>query len=49
MEQQAGWMVSGFDAMVALGVWGVIVLAYGLWRSLGGGEQDEIRPAGPLG
>ena len=49
MEQQTGWMITGFDAMVTLGAWLVIVLAYGLWRSLGDGQQDEIRPSGPLG
>jgi hypothetical protein len=41
-------MVSGFQAMLVFAVWLVVVVAYGLIRSLGEARQDPIRPAGPL-
>jgi hypothetical protein len=42
-----GWVVTGFQSVVALWVWGVLVLLHALWRALHGPETDAIRPAGP--
>ncbi len=42
-------MISGFQAVMALWVWAVIVLLHAAWRSLlVGAEQHPIRESGPL-
>ena len=43
----AGWMIDARDAYWFLGIWGGVVLVYGLWRSRGDAPQDPIRPSGP--
>ena len=48
MEHDSGLMISGLQSIVALGTWLVVVVIYGLVRSLGGAPQDPIRPSGPL-
>ena len=45
--QAAGWIVNTTQAWVFLGIWAVVVLVYGLWRSRGEAPQDAIRPSGP--
>jgi hypothetical protein len=45
--QAAGWILTKTHAVVFLVIWGVVVLVYGLWRSLGEAKQDTIRPSGP--
>ena len=40
-------MLSGFQVVVALWAWAVVVLSHALWRSLLGPEQDPIRESGP--
>jgi hypothetical protein len=42
-----GWIITGFQTVAVLGVWGLTVLLYALWRSLHGPETDPIRPPGP--
>jgi hypothetical protein len=42
-----GWMINGFQTVVALWVWVFAVLLYAVWRSLHGPETDPIRPSGP--
>ena len=42
------WFVSAPLAWTILGIWLVVVLLYGLYRSLGKAEQDPIRKSGPL-
>jgi hypothetical protein len=48
-ESVAGWILSDNHTWWFLGVWIVVVLVYGLWRSLGEAKQDPIRPSGPMG
>lgn len=48
MEHDSGFMITGLQAMAVLGAWVVLVLVYGLLRSLGEAPQDPIRPSGPL-
>ena len=43
-----GWLLTTRDAWVFLGVWLVLVMLYGLYRSGGKADQDTIRPSGPL-
>lgn len=43
----AGWIVSGFQSIVALWVWIAIVLIHGLWRSVAKPDPDTIRSSGP--
>ncbi len=41
-------MISGFQVVMALWAWALIVLLHAAWRSLtGGAEQDPIRESGP--
>jgi hypothetical protein len=47
-EHAPGYMISGFQAMVFVGVWVGVVVVYGLVRSLGSADPDPIRPPGPL-
>jgi hypothetical protein len=47
-EAAEGFILTGSHAWWFLGAWLVLMLAYGLWRSRGRGEQDPIRPSGPL-
>ncbi len=42
-------MISGFSAMVAVAIWGGLVLIHGLYRSLLRPAPNPIRPAGPGG
>lgn len=48
-EHLAGWIITGFQYVVALWVWVAVVLLYGLWRSAARPEPDAIRPSGPTG
>jgi hypothetical protein len=43
-----GWIVDGFEAVVALWFWAVVVLLYAAWRAVQGPETDPIRPSGPV-
>jgi hypothetical protein len=45
--QATGWILTPTHARVFLGIWVVVVLVYGFWRSLGEAKQDTIRPSGP--
>ena len=40
-------MISGFQVVMALWAWAVLVLLHAAWRSLLGNEQDPIRESGP--
>ena len=40
-------MLSGFQAVLALGLWCAAVLLFGLYRSWLRPEPDPIRPSGP--
>jgi len=45
----AGWMINGFQSMVVLWCWTVLVLVHGLaYRSLRRPEPDPLRPSGPI-
>jgi len=44
----SGWIVSGFQYVVALWVWTVIVLLNGAIRSAYQPEPDPIRSSGPV-
>jgi hypothetical protein len=44
-----GWIISGFQFIVFLWIWVVVVLLGGLIRSLYRPEPDPIRPPGPIG
>ena len=46
---ETGWMINGFQSVVALWAWTGLVLLYGLWRSLGEAATDRVRPSGPIG
>ena len=39
--------LEGSRVLAALAAWGVLVLAYGLWRSVARPEPDPIRESGP--
>ena len=43
-----GWVIDGFDALIVLAFWCVLVLLYGLYRSVSKPDPNEIRPAGPV-
>jgi len=43
-----GSMISGFQAEVVLWCWVVLVLLYGLSRSVTHPDPDAIRPSGPV-
>jgi hypothetical protein len=43
-----GWVIDGFDALIVLAVWSVLVLLYGLYRSVSRPDPDEIRSSGPV-
>jgi hypothetical protein len=45
--QATGWILNPTHAWVFAGIWVVVVLAYGFWRSRGEAAQDTIRPSGP--
>jgi hypothetical protein len=45
--QATGWILTPTHATTFLVIWAVVVLVYGLWRSLGEAKQDTIRPSGP--
>jgi hypothetical protein len=47
MQFSAGWIVSGFEAVVILWAWVAIVLLHGLWRSVAKPDPDTIRSSGP--
>jgi len=42
-----GWLLSGFGTQVGLWIWVVVVLAYGLIRSVSQPNPDPLRPSGP--
>lgn len=44
---QFGWLISGFQAQIALGIWIAAVLLYGLFRSVAAPRPDTVRPSGP--
>ena len=44
-----GWLPSGFEAVLTLIAWGVLVLAYGMYRSAVRPEPGPPRPSGPTG
>lgn len=44
----AGWVIDGFQAMIAVWVWVAAVVLFGLWRSFYRSEPDSIRPSGPI-
>lgn len=46
--QASGWILDGFQAITLLWAWTVVVLGYGLVRSLTRPEPDAIRPSGPV-
>lgn len=41
-------MITGFQTVLALSAWVVLVLLHALWRGLHGPEADAIRPTGPI-
>lgn len=47
VEAPAGWIVSGFQAVVILWIWVAAALLHGLWRSVAKPDPDAIRSAGP--
>jgi len=42
-----GWAINGFQAVVVLWGWMVLVLLHAAWRALQGPDTDPIRPSGP--
>ena len=40
-------ILSGFQALIALGVWVAAVVLYALYRSVLDPQPDPIRPSGP--
>lgn len=48
VDSTAGWLISGFFAMVSLWTWLGAVVAHGLWRSFAHSTPNEIRPSGPI-
>ena len=47
MDAEAVGMISGFQAVLALWAWALIVALHAAWRSMLGPEQDPIRESGP--
>mgnify|MGYP001825680210 CR=1 FL=1 len=47
LQPSAGWIVSGFQAVVVLWAWVAVVLIHGLWRSVAKPDPDAIRSSGP--
>ena len=47
--ESAGYLLDDSRMMIFLGVWIVLVLVYGFYRSVGKAEPDPIRPSGPPG
>jgi len=47
LQPPAGWIVSGFQAVVILWSWVAVVLIHGLWRSVAKPDPDTIRSSGP--
>jgi len=41
-------MIDGFQTVVGLWAWVLLVLLHGVWRSLAGPETDPVRPTGPI-
>jgi len=46
-QPSAGWIISGFQAVVILWAWVAVVLLHGLWRSVTKPDPDAIRESGP--
>ena len=44
----AGWFISGFQAIVALWAWVLIVLLHCVFRLWSRPGADPIRPSGPV-
>ena len=42
------WIISGWDALVVVLVWCVLVALYGVFRSVSKPDPDPIRPSGPV-
>lgn len=49
VETHAGWILRAPESWVFLGVWLIVVLGYGLWRSRGSATPDRVRESGPGG
>ena len=47
MSEAHGFIPDATLAWTVLGVWLVVVLVYGFWRSRGAAPQDPIRLSGP--
>ena len=45
---QESWMLDAIASWWFVAVWVVIVLLYGMYRSLGDARQDPHRPSGPF-
>jgi hypothetical protein len=43
-----GWMITGFQTVVVLWGWVLLVLLHAMWRALAGPQTDPIRPTGPI-
>jgi len=43
-----GWMIDGFQTVVFLWGWVLLVLLHAVWRSLAGPETDAVRETGPI-
>lgn len=48
IESAGGWLIKDTYMWWAIAGWVVVVLLYGLYRSLGTAEPDPIRTSGPL-
>ena len=48
-EPVTGWIISGFQYVLALWVWSALIALFGLWRSMVKPDPDPIRPSGPTG
>jgi len=46
--EHAGWFITGFQAMVALWAWLLIVLLHCVFRLWSHPGADPIRPSGPV-
>ena len=42
-------MINGFQAMLGLWVWGIVVGLYAAYRAITRNETDPIRESGPVG
>jgi hypothetical protein len=42
-------MINGFQAMVGLWVWGLVVALHAAYRAITRNETDAIRESGPVG